>query len=59
MGYFTIGLSLGVLPVFIHNQLGYSAVIAGVVISLQYLSTFLFRDTPEILSIKKGQSQPL
>jgi MFS family permease len=43
IGYFTIGLSLGVLPVFIHNQLGYSAMVAGVVISLQYLSTFLFR----------------
>jgi MFS family permease len=54
MGYFTIGLSLGVLPVFIHNQLGYSAMIAGVVISLQYLSTFLFRGYAGNIIDKKG-----
>jgi MFS family permease len=54
MGYFTIGLSLGVLPVFIHNQLGYSAMVAGVVISLQYLSTFLFRGYAGNIIDKKG-----
>ncbi|UOE46309.1 MFS transporter [Mucilaginibacter sp. SMC90] len=54
IGYFTIGLSLGVLPVFIHNQLGYSAMIAGVVISLQYLSTFLFRGYAGNIIDKKG-----
>src|SRR4051794_37394859 len=54
IGYFTIGLSLGVLPVFIHNRLGYSAMIAGVVISLQYLSTFLFRGYAGSIIDKKG-----
>jgi len=54
MGYFTIGLSLGVLPVFIHNQLGFSAMIAGIVISLQYLSTFLFRGYAGSIIDKKG-----
>jgi MFS family permease len=54
IGYFTIGLSLGVLPIFIHNQLGYSAMIAGVVISLQYLSTFLFRGYAGGIIDKKG-----
>ncbi|WP_121811881.1 MFS transporter [Mucilaginibacter kameinonensis] len=54
IGYFTIGLSLGVLPVFIHNQLGYNAMMAGVVISLQYLSTFLFRGYAGNIIDKKG-----
>lgn len=54
IGYFTIGLSLGVLPVFIHNQLGYNAMVAGVVISLQYLSTFLFRGYAGNIIDKKG-----
>lgn len=53
-GYFIIGLSLGVLPVFIHQQLGYSAVIAGVVISLQYITTFVFRGYAGSVVDKKG-----
>ena len=42
-GYFTIGLALAVLPVFIHQELGYSAMIAGIVISIQYVTTFVMR----------------
>ncbi|WP_114937889.1 MFS transporter [Mucilaginibacter endophyticus] len=59
IGYFTIGLSLGVLPVFIHNQLGYNAMVAGVVISLQYLSTFLFRGYAGNIIDKKGPKTAL
>jgi len=54
IGYFIIGLSLGVLPVFIHQQLGYSAMIAGVVISLQYITTFIFRGYAGNIVDKKG-----
>ena len=43
MGYFTIGLTLAVLPEYLHNNLAFSAMIAGIVISLQYVATFLFR----------------
>lgn len=43
LGYFIIGLSLSVLPVFINKNLGFSLVIAGLVISLQYISTFFLR----------------
>ncbi len=43
IGYFIIGLSLSVLPVFIHQNLGFSMLIAGIVISLQYVMTFLMR----------------
>ena len=41
--YLSIGLPLAVLPGYIHYQLGYSTFIAGVVISLQYISTLLSR----------------
>ena len=54
LGYFTIGLALGVLPVFIHQQLGYNAMIAGIVISLQYVTTFLFRGYAGNIVDKKG-----
>ncbi|WP_183560400.1 MFS transporter [Mucilaginibacter sp. SP1R1] len=54
IGYFTIGLALGVLPIFIHQQLGYSTVIAGIVISLQYVTTFLFRGYAGNIVDKKG-----
>ncbi|MBW3521312.1 MFS transporter [Chryseobacterium sp. NKUCC03_KSP] len=43
VGYFIIGLSLSVLPIFISKSLGYSLLIAGIVISLQYISTFFLR----------------
>jgi MFS family permease len=43
IGYFTIGLPLAVLPIFIHHDLGYSAMVAGVVISMQYVTTFVLR----------------
>ncbi len=43
IGYFCIGLSLAVLPVYIHKTLGFSEIISGVTISLQYLTTFFFR----------------
>ena len=33
--YFTIGLQLAVVPRFIHLQLGYNAVVAGLAISAQ------------------------
>ncbi|WP_033792668.1 MFS transporter [Pantoea septica] len=41
--YLTIGLQLAVLPGLVHDELGYSAFWAGVVISLQYVATLLSR----------------
>ena len=43
IGYLNIGIPLAVLPGYVHNQLGYGTVIAGLVISLQYLATLLSR----------------
>jgi MFS family permease len=54
IGYFTIGLSLAVLPIFIHRELGFSTVTAGIVISLQYLTTFLMRGYAGNIVDKKG-----
>ena len=41
--YLSVGLPLAVLPGFVHNQLGFSSFIAGVIISLQYFATLLSR----------------
>lgn len=41
--YFTIGLQLAVVPGFVHFQLGYNAVLAGLAISVQYVATLLSR----------------
>jgi len=41
--YLAIGLPLAVLPAYVHFRLGYSATIAGLVISIQYIATFLSR----------------
>lgn len=41
--YMTIGLPLAVLPGFVHNQLGYSSTLAGLIISVQYLATLMSR----------------
>lgn len=43
IGYLCIGLPLAVLPGFVHQTLGQSPVVAGAVISIQYLATLLSR----------------
>ena len=43
IGYLNIGIPLAVLPGYVHNHLGYGTVIAGLVISVQYLPTLLSR----------------
>lgn len=43
IGYFLIGLPLAIIPIFITKNLGFSELVAGIVISLQYITTFLMR----------------
>jgi len=43
LAYLVIGMQLAVLPPFVHDDLGLSAVIAGLVISTQYVATLLSR----------------
>ncbi|MFS2223309.1 MFS transporter [Pantoea sp. B65] len=41
--YLSVGLPLAVLPGFVHNQLGYSSFISGLIISIQYFATLISR----------------
>jgi len=41
--YLSIGLPLAVLPAFVHLRMGMHAALAGLVISIQYVATFLSR----------------
>ncbi|MFP3565349.1 MFS transporter [Paraburkholderia sp. SIMBA_030] len=41
--YLTIGIPLAVLPGYVHDDLGYSAVLAGLAISVQYFATLATR----------------
>ncbi|RZT39534.1 MFS transporter [Cupriavidus agavae] len=43
VAYLAVGLPLAVVPGFVHGDLGYSAVLAGLAISVQYLATLLSR----------------
>lgn len=43
IAFICIGLPIAVLPGHVHDVLGYSAVVAGLVIGIQYLSTLLSR----------------
>ncbi|MGC3048250.1 MFS transporter, partial [Pseudomonas aeruginosa] len=42
-GYVTMGIPLALLPGYVHDDLGFCSVLAGLVISLQYLATLLAR----------------
>lgn len=54
LGYTIIGLPLAILPIFISKTLGFNAIIAGLVISLQYLTTFIMRGYAGVIVDKKG-----
>ena len=41
--YLAIGLPLAILPAYVHLRMGYHASLAGLVISIQYIATFLSR----------------
>lgn len=43
IAYLAVGLPLAVIPGFVHGNLGYSAVLAGLSVSIQYLATLLSR----------------
>ena len=41
--YLTIGIPLAVLPGYVHNDLGFSTIVAGGAISVQYIATLCSR----------------
>ena len=49
VAFLCIGLPIAVLPGYVHDQLGFSAVIAGLTIGSQYLATLLSRDRKSVV----------
>lgn len=52
--YLTIGISLGLLPIFVQQSLGFNSLIVGVVIGLQFLSTLSSRAYAGRITDTKG-----
>jgi MFS family permease len=52
--YLSIGLPLAVLPPYVHLRMGYSAVLAGLVISIQYIATLASRPWAGRISDRAG-----
>ncbi len=52
--YLAIGLPLAILPEYVHLRMGYHASLAGLVISIQYIATFLSRPWAGRISDRKG-----
>lgn len=57
--FLIMGISLGTLPNFVHNQLHYGNVIVGVVIGIQYVATLLTRHLAGKSSDTKGGAYSL
>ena len=52
--YLSIGVPLAVLPPYVHLRMGYSAVLAGLVISIQYVATLASRPWAGRISDRRG-----
>ncbi len=52
--YLSIGLPLAVLPPYVHLRMGYSAALAGLVISIQYIATLCSRPWAGRISDRAG-----
>ena len=59
IAFLCIGLPIAVLPGYVHDQLGFGAVVAGVTIGLQYLSTLLSRPFAGRVADSLGVRKPL
>lgn len=59
IAFLCIGLPIAVLPGYVHEQLGFSAVVAGLTIGLQYLATLLSRPMAGRLSDSVGTKRAI
>jgi MFS family permease len=55
--YFSIGAPLALLPMYAHQQLGVSASVAGLLVSLQYIATFASRPRAGRMTDTRGPRQ--
>jgi MFS family permease len=54
IAYLSLGLPLAVLPTYVHLRMGYSAALAGLVISIQYVATLASRPWAGRISDRVG-----
>lgn len=52
--YLAIGLPLAILPEYVHLRMGYHASLAGLVVSIQYIATFISRPWAGRISDRMG-----
>lgn len=54
ISYLSVGVPLAVLPLYVHMNLGYGTVLAGLVISAQYVATILSRPNAGRMTDTRG-----
>jgi MFS family permease len=59
IAFFCIGLPIAVIPGYVHDVLGFNAVLAGVVIAAQYLATLLIRPVAGRLADNLGTKRTI
>ncbi len=59
LGFLCIGIPIAVVPGYVHDQLGYGSVVAGLTIGSQYLATLLSRPLAGRLADSLGTKQAI